>query len=325
MFRNVTKRISGQTIGLLSFCLLHLSATSLDAQTVTAEKQYYDTGARGEFEITQGYRQDKLTWSVSGKHHKPNILSELQFKDVRIYQTRIAAKFTMNDYFLRMQAGYGDIHSGHIRDSDYGKDDRRGEFSRSRSKITGSHTLDAKLSWGLNIKPVSYLRVSPLLGYMWNLDKFRFKHGTQTRLFGEKFHEKIHGLHSTYKSRWDAPFIGVGAGYDPLKDLSIYGEYNFLFALRNSARGFWNLRNEGRGMHFDQHSKRSKGYGHIAIGGIGYEFFENYILKVEYQYSWFQAKGGKIHGHEGHHSFRQPFHKAKLTSQEVRLCLDYAF
>lgn len=325
MFKNATKRMKFQACGLLSFCLLCLDASSLAAETVTAEKQYYETGAHGEFEVTQGYREDKLTWSVSGKHHKPNILSELSFNDVRIYQTRIAAKFTMNGYFLRLQGGYGDIHSGHIRDSDYGKDNRRDEFSRSKSKITGSHTLDAKIAWGVNTKPLDQLRISPLLGYMWNVDKFRFKHGVQTRLFGVKIHEKIHDLHSTYKSRWDAPFIGLGAGYDPIKNLSIYGEYDFLFALRNSARGFWNLRNDGHGMHFDQHSKRSKGYGHIAIGGVGYEFFENYLLKLEYQFSWFEAKGGKTTGREHHHHFDQPYHKAKLISQEVRLCLDYAF
>ena len=312
-------------ITVLSCIAMQFSAVSLFSETVSGETQNSDTGTGFSFEVSEGYRQDKLQWSISGHHKKPNILSELTFHDIKIYQTRLATKLTMDDYFAKANFGYGDITSGRVRDSDYSKNNKKGEFSRSRSKIRGSHTLDAQVSFGKDIAVHPSITLSPLFGYMWDYEKLRFKDGRQQRLFGFKMNEKIRKLNSTYTSRWDAPFIGARFGFDATEKLSFFGEYDFLFAVRHHGTGHWNLRNRGKGMTFNLNSRRAKGWGQMGLIGAGYEVFNNFIVKAEYQISNLRAHGGKVTGSERHHKFRQPFHKAELTSSEVRLCLDYAF
>ena len=301
-------------IGLFSSFSPQLSSET----TEKPQKQYYQMGAHGEFEVTQGYRQDNLNSSISKHKKNPKRTSKVSFRDVRIYQTRIASKFTMNDYFLKIGLGYGDIRSGHVHGSQFKKADKK---ENDRAKVRGSYTADAKLSWGKNFALGSTVTIAPLVGYLWEIEKLRFKNGRQIK---EGHSKRLHDLNSTYKARWNAPFIGLDASYDPLKKLSVYGEYNFLFAVKDHARGFWNLRSHQHGMHFEQRSRRSKGFGHFGLAGVGYEWIDNLWLKLEYQFLWLEAKGGKTKGKEHHHKFSSPFHKSRLMSQEVRLCVEYA-
>jgi hypothetical protein len=326
MIKTASRFFLGHVKGLLGMSLICLSFSQLHAEnTGTKAKVQYDTGARGEFEITQGYRHDHLSWSLSGHKKKPNILSELTFKDMHIYQTRFGAKFTMNDYFLRGQIGYGDLGTGRVQDSDYARNDRKAEFSRAKAKITGSYTFDWKVTFGKKFAMCENTSITPFIGYFWNRDKLSFKHGRQTRLFGHKINEKIHGLHSKFRSDWDAPLVGLQAQYDVSKQLNFYGEYDFLFCVRNKGHAFWNLRNNHHGMHASMQSKRSKGFGHIGMLGTAYEFAKNFVVRAEVQYTWLESKGGKSHAHEHHMKITQPFHRSKLMSSEARLCLDYNF
>ena len=48
----------------------------------------------------------------SGPNKKPNILSEITFHDLRIYETRAATKLTWQQYFIRGSVGYGDLLHG---------------------------------------------------------------------------------------------------------------------------------------------------------------------------------------------------------------------
>ncbi len=306
--------------------LLQLGMATLFAESLRTSATNDNTGTTVDIEVTQGLRQDKLKWSISGKNHKPDIISEITFKNITIYETRLITKFTRNSYFSKINLGYGDIlDRGHVYDSDFHKSNREGEFSRSKSKIKGSHALDAQVSFGEDIAVSSRATISPLLGYLWQYEKLRFKNGRQTRLFGFKLHEKIKNLNSTYTSQWDGPFIGVRANFDFTPSFFCYGEYDFAFALRYHAHGFWNLRNKGKGMHFHQHSNRIKGFGQSGLVGLGYEVLENLILKAEYQLLRFEGRGGSSKAREGHKKFHQPFHKATLDSSEGRLCLDYSF
>lgn len=309
----------------LSCLTLQLSAL-LFSETASYQTQNSVTSTRFDVEVSQGYRHDKLKWSVSSVHKKPNILSELTFHDIKIYQTRLVTKLTMDDYFAKANFGYGDILSGRERDSDYSKNNKKGEFSRSRSKIPGSHTLDAEVRVGKDFALSPLFTLSPLIGYTWDYEKLRIKDGRQKRLFGKKMNKKIPKLNDSYTSRFDAPFIGARFGFDATKKLSFFGEYDFLFAVRHHGTGHWNLRNFGKGMTFHLNSRRSKGWGQMGLIGAGYEVFNNFMLKAEYQISHLQARGGKMTGkREFQLKFRQPIHRAELTSQEVRLCLDYAF
>lgn len=310
---------------LFSYLALQCTPLWLASEALSYSAYNKTTGTKLNFEVSEGYRQDKLQWSISGAHKKPNIISELTFHDIKIYQTRLATKLTMSEYFAKANLGYGNIFSGKVRDSDYSKNNRKGEFARSESKLRGSHTLDGQVSFGKDIAVQPNFTLSPFFGYTWDYEKLRFHDGKQKRLFGFKMNEKIRKLNSTYTSKWDAPFIGMRAHLDATKKLFFFGEYDFFFAVHHHGAGHWNLRNKGKGMTFHLNSHRAKGWGQMGLIGTGYEVFNNFFVKAEYQIANLQAKGGTITGKENHHKFRQPFHKAELTSSEARLCLEYAF
>lgn len=302
------------------FCcvLLQLNGSALVSEAVSNSYTNKETGNGIDVEISQGYRRDKLKWSISGPHGKPNIGSETTYSNLHIYQTRFTSQFKASDYFAKLQFGYGYVINGRGRDSDYGRNDRMNEFSRVRSKVRNSHIWDTTLRAGKDFRLSETCTVSPLVGYMWEVDSLRTKHGKQTYWPLQR----VKHLNSAYKARWDAPFIGVRASLMAATAVQIYAEYDFLFRLYYHANGHRNLLH----LKFREHSKRSKGFGQMGQVGVAYTLFNNCFLKLEYALSELSAKGG-MHTWKRHQrsTLRQHFHKARQTSSEVRLCFDYAF
>lgn len=297
-------------------CLTMLVASSTKLQ---AEDIKFD------IEASQGYRVDKLQWSVSGASGHPDVLSDITFKDIQIYQTRVKSKASWHGYFTKVELGYGDILDGRMKDREYLEDGRKFAFSRSRHHVTGSCTLDAVVKVGKDFTVEKVWTVTPLAGYSLNMEKLRIRRGVQTldaSFFGKikRVHHKIDHVHSRYRAQFDAPFIGISAGRSFLQKFDFFAEYNFLFAMKYHGRGFWNFRDN----HFKQESSRHKGFGHIGTLSAGYEIVPNLRTKVEYQFSLLEAKGGEQTDHFSR-EFKTPFRKARLTSSEVRFGLECAF
>lgn len=313
---------------IICCAILQCSSFALFSENVSANvSDSYtnkETGNSVEIEASQGYRQDKLKWSFSGPHRRPNIISELTFKDIRISQNRITSQLKHSGYFAKMQLGYGYIWTGKMQDSDYARSHRKAEFSRSHHKISKGYELDATIALGKDIALSNGFTLSPLFGYMWEKEKFHIKGGRQTRFFGAHVNAKrpFRKLHSTSTSTWDAPFIGVRSNMKASDDLQFFAEYDFLFAVRYQQTGHWNLRN----MNFESHSKRIKGFGQKGLIGASLALSDNCSLKAEYELSRLTAKGGSVKAKERHHRHDpQPFHKAVRTASEIRLSLDCAF
>ncbi|MDB6081437.1 MAG: hypothetical protein JWO53_709 [Chlamydiia bacterium] len=300
-------------VTLLSFAAIFLQSGILSADTT-------DAPLKVELEATQGYRVDKIVYNFSGPHKQPNILSELTFKDIKIYQSRLITKLILDEYFARIELGYGNICSGRVQDSDYASNNRKNEFSRSYNRISKGYTADAVIKIGKNFQ-VNDWTLSPLAGYSLNVQKFQIGNGTQTIGVSKNNHIKktnhrMHGVRCKDRVQWNAPLVGLRAERS-FNKVKIDAEYDFLFCVQYDAKSYWNLRNQ----HFKDKSNRSKGFGHVATIGAGYEIAKNLELRTEYQFSYLQAKGGK-HTSHGHSS---PFRKAAWTSNELRLGLNYAF
>ncbi len=291
------------------FCICSLFTVTATAQQTTAH-----------MELSQGYKRDKLDFTVSGPHGKPNILSELIFKDIHIYATRLCAEVARKGYFVKGIAAYGKIVRGRAIDNDYLFDNRKGQFSHSTHDITGEYTSDYALRVGKNIPCAQNVILSPYVGYSAHIQKLRFRHGKGWVMHplskrGRQSHE-VHGLNSTYKSNWYAPELGLAAKKPVTSAVDVLLSYTLLFPLKYDAHGYWNLRDK-KARHFDLHNSSSRSFGNIFTAGVEWRFTKSWAVKGEYEYMKFYAKGG----HQKVGKFRAPMHRAGLTSNEIRISL----
>src|SRR5437879_6168908 len=93
--------------------LVHIDL--LNASVATKQNSDIQT----DLEISQGYRRDSLTWNISGLNGYPNIISELKYKKIDVYSTRVNAAISKDNYFAKALFGYGVVINGKNRDSDY--------------------------------------------------------------------------------------------------------------------------------------------------------------------------------------------------------------
>ncbi len=104
--------------------------------------------AKINLELSQGLRYEHVNFSISGIHGKPNILSELKFRHIEIYTTRLSSSVTKGGYYIKGMVCYGNIFNGKAVDDDYLLNNRKGQYSHSMHKISGDYTADFVLNLG---------------------------------------------------------------------------------------------------------------------------------------------------------------------------------
>ena len=265
--------------------------------------------------LSQGYRREKQDFSISGIKGSPNIVSELTFKDIDVYVTRLWASVMKDGYYLKGSGAYGKILDGRTIDNDYARDDRKGHFSHSVHDITGDYTADFRLQLGRSFEVIGVH-----VGYSAYLQRMRFKHGKvwTTTMFngGKGKYRPVHGLNSTLKTNWHGPELGLELKQPVAACVDIIAHYSFLFPLRYEANGHWNLRKKHH-RHFDMHNRSTKSFGNIFGICLSWCLSPAWSLQAAYEYLRFSSRGG----HEKVGNVRVPMKKAHLTSQEVRLSL----
>ena len=190
--------------------------------------------------LSLGYRVDSLDWNIDGGSSGPNILSELEWRDMDILQLRGGLTSANREgFYFRGYVDYGWVLDGVNQDSDYAGDNRTSEFSRSISEVDGSRVLD--LSGGLGFTYFAGIsdqyRIIPLVGYSYHNQDLRMRNGFQVvPAFGP-----FAGLDSSYESEWSGPWLGV----DVLLDLQ-GGNRAFVRMEKHwvdyYAKANWNLR-----------------------------------------------------------------------------------
>jgi hypothetical protein len=288
-----------------------------------------DDTTKTTVEATQGYRFDRLCFSISGPHKKPNILSELTFKNIQIYQSRLLTTVEKSGYFGTLQLGYGKILNGRVQDSDYAASHRKVEFSRSHAHVCGSYTFDGSLACGFHYAYSPAFTLSPQLGYTLDIQNFHMHKGVQKKTISKRglhrIHKAIDGLQSTYRATWDGPFFGTKMTYQLTPSLTLLGESNLFFALKYHAKARWNLRRDLKG-HITQESKRLKGCGAMLLAGAKYAISDRSAIDLEGLFTYLLARGGidtkRFHSHK---KAQVPFHRAELFSSELRLAFEWQF
>ena len=285
-------------------------------------------------QLSQGIRRDRHTHIIAGYKNKPTVMSELIYKNIQSYPTHFEALYKTPTLFSRLRTGYGLIKDGDQKDSDFGKDHRRGAWSRSKADVPKGYVFDLDFVLGHNFPAAYKTTFTPLVGYTFDIQKFHIRNGVQTLGFdyrikgfdiapkAVKCNKRLHGLRSYSRSRWNAPLVGLRIESSPTHPLTYHGEYNFLFALKYKEKAYWNLRRA----HFDTSSSRRKGFGHKALVGTRYNFNSNLSLGLDYQFMHLMGKGGSITACEEKKRERsKSFRKATNASHEVSLALLWKF
>jgi hypothetical protein len=271
-------------------------------------------------EIGQGFRNDSLKWSTSGHHKKPDVLSELDYKNLHTYLTTLKARLSNGTYLGEIEAAYGEICSGTSRDSDYFKSHKIGEFSRCKARVPGDYSIDALAKVGRIFHLSSGMTFTSRLGYGTFWQKVRVKDGKQ--VIPHQFRgKKLKHLNSTYKARWSAPFVECLLSIPLTNAVTADLGYTFFYPVQFKGEGHWNLRHR----HMTLTNAASKSFGQKGTAGLRWALSDRLELGALCSLSQFQAKGGHEKARQPHFHSRVPGHKMSRLCTDYMLTLSYAF
>lgn len=269
-----------------------------------------------------GYRNDKFEWSIAGFDDVPNILSKLQWKDLRIAQIGGSASYvSCRNYAIRLEADYGRIYHGKVYDADYAESDQTDLFSYSLSKAGKGHVYDVSAAVGYRVTS-TYARfvATPLIGYSQHAQYLHLYNGYQ--LFPFQF--DIAGLNSTYSARWYGPWIGVDFEARVERCAYLFGGFEWHMAAYR-GHGKWNLRHDIGPFHH-----KAYGMGYVATLGGKWEIWNNWAIGITGNYRNFRTR----HGHEylvvnvpifGPIKVRSRFNQAKWHTYSVSGIITWRF
>ncbi len=103
-----------------------------------ARAEKFPESFTSEIVFVLGGSNEDLNFSISGLDNQPNIISELNWKDVRSLKGGLNFRWMgQSQLVLKGTALFGSVMSGNNQDSDFYGDNRTREFSRSHSDTKG--------------------------------------------------------------------------------------------------------------------------------------------------------------------------------------------
>lgn len=225
-----------------------------------------------EFDVGAGYRQDELNWNIGAGDPWPNVMSELEWRNLKIAEVTAAGKWWFGQgMYVRGDADYGWIFSGDNQDSDYAGSNRTFEFSRSLNSGDGGYVWDLSLGFGkLMCLSSSGLFISPTIGYAASRQHLVMEEGYQvlSEKFGEFKGSRIGPLPGGdwYETLWQGPWMGADIFFAPQKNLMFWGIFEYHRA-RYKGTGHWSNRSD----FYDDFQHSANGNGFVMEGGIRYQ------------------------------------------------------
>lgn len=229
-------------------------------------------------EIGSGYRQDDFHWNISGGSYGPNILSELKWKDLKIWEiySELKVNCPYQTYF-RFRGDYGKICDGWNKDTDYLGNHRTDPFSLSYSKANRGEVFD--FSFGLAYEKSFFceeLKLAPAFGFSNHEQHLRMIHGELVLdLFEPQAEGPLSNLHNNYRAQWYGPWLGFDFQWYPLKNIEIFGTYEYHWTFYRGS-GHWNLRTDFLGDFLQE----GCGYGSLVYLGSKYTFSSGWQLAL---------------------------------------------
>lgn len=241
----------------------------------------------GMLSFGAGYREDRFRFSV-GSDFFPDIESEVRWKDIRIAEVTLAARY-LNDYnyLFRVYANYGEIFDGKQTDEDSFED-----FELLESKANADRGEVYDISGGIGYTfhfLCDRARISPIVGYSYHQQHFRMDclRVTVDNITGDI--GPVPGLDSSYRARWKGPWVGVEASLYMIRHLQLLGGAEYHWA-HFRAKGHWNLRTD----FVDDFHQHAHGRGLVYNLGIRQDVTHNLSFTLWGNYQAWRTR----HGHD---------------------------
>lgn len=259
------------------------------------EPEHYDDKPEFQFDyyIEGGYRQDDLDWTIADPSGSPDVLSELQWKDVESAMFETGVDITYDDHWhAEGKFAYGQIVDGRNQDSDYGQDNRQGEFSRSNNVSDDGATIEVSGALGYHFdiagkRLAPRLRLTPKVGYAFHTQQFNTTNGFQTIPALGHFG----GLDSTYEATFFGPWGGLGTQLFLTDRLSLQGSVEYHW-VDFEGTGNWNLREDFQ--HPKSFTDEAEGDGIVASAGGRYRINPAWTISLSADYQKWKANNKGI-------------------------------
>jgi hypothetical protein len=209
--------------------------------------------------FSTAYRMDNLNWNIAGNlaGTSPNVLSELEWRDLRLATVQLELSGYREDYYYRGSLGLGTAFGGENQDSDYAGDNRTLEFSRTVNGVSGSNTLDITGGVGREYPfgEQQQHQFIPLLGASYHAQYLRITDGNQvvSDLANAKIYDPsissvpalgpFPGLDSSYDAQWASVWLGADVNFD-LQQSGLFYTRGALHLAQYLAQANWNLRTD---------------------------------------------------------------------------------
>lgn len=296
------------TIGCTLLCLLTpLKAPPVYGASPDGIQADNSTGKtpRIEFLLSNGYRRDHLDWNIAGNKDgsNPNILSELTWDDLEIYQIKLQNKIILPGIaYVRAALNYGWIFDGENQDSDYLGDNRTFEFSRSNNSADDGHVVDATAALGypfrFRFSQNQIFSMTPLIGYSYHEQNLKIKDGYQTISTPGLTPDigPLQGLNSSYDTEWKGPWIGVDLQVGSNEIASLVERIEMVFSFEYhwadyQAEANWNLRADLA--HPTSFKHDADGNGVVIAIGFNIVLSSHWVLSLNYDYQTWDTDDGK--------------------------------
>jgi len=281
-------------MGLMAFVSVSLSGMhAMAAETIVASTVSLDGG----------YRIDDLDWNIGGGIFGPDVISELTWDDLEIYQIRGSGTLDIGNnvspytLHLRGMVGYGWIVDGENQDSDFDGDNRTDEFSRSNNEAGDGEVIDASAGIGPRFKvQTGKLAITPLVGFSYHEQNLTMTDGFQT-LSRPDIDPLVQptgpfdGLDSTYETQWYGPWVGLDVAMRPVEKFTLSGSFEYHWA-DFDAVGKWNLRTDLAQPKSFEH--KADGDGVVLSLGGEYALTPKWSVHLNLDYRDWRAEDGII-------------------------------
>lgn len=248
-----------------------------------------------EIMMGSGCRTDEFSWNIAGTSAgtEPNILSELSWKDLRIHQISIGLRVNDNSgLYMKNHIAYGVIVDGKNQDSDYRKDDRQLEYSRSNNQADTGGTWDFSAGIGYPLPlGFDFISLAPVIGYSYHRQELRMTDGYQSIPATGPFPD----LNSSYDASWKGPWVGVDLTLASKEISSSLDWVELCIGFEHhwaayDATADWNLRTDFK--HPKSFEHKADGRGDKLFFGLKNRLGDMTTLSIFYEQQQWTAQGG---------------------------------
>ncbi len=244
------------------------------------------------------------TWSIAGTKSggPPNILSELEFLGLKSTVVEVFGGLREGQSAITAAYGFGSMHGGVYRDSDYNQDDRQGLYSRSTGNADGdgSHAL---YYWSIDYRYRFFTEVEKTPGKKYMAMFIGYQEWHEEVVITNGFQEvceppncigptgPFEGLNSQYEFIWRSLLIGIEGGVPVHRGLSLEGGAIFIPYTAYDGEGVWNLRSDFRQDPSFKHTARG-GYGVQLEASAAYYLYPDFAIDIGYRYRYIKSGKG---------------------------------